>query len=129
METFRTVVELVAMISASALCIYLIVVLVRLRELLILMKKDLSDLGEKARPVLDNMHFITDRLRSVSEKIDDQVGLVKGSIESVKEAADNLVSLERRLQENIEEPVMRLAAILGAIVNRVAAFFGGTRTT
>ncbi|HEX9614170.1 MAG TPA: DUF948 domain-containing protein [Bacteroidota bacterium] len=129
MDTFRTVVELVAMISASALCIYLIVVLVRVRELLTVMQKDLGELGEKARPVLDNMNFITERLKSVSEKIDDQVGLVKGSIESVKMAADSLVSLEQRIQENIEEPVMRLSSILGAIVNRVAAFFGGAKAT
>ncbi len=127
METFRSLVELVALISASALCIYLIVVLVRVRELLTVMKKDLGDLGEKARPVLDNLSVITDHLKSVSEKVDDQVGLVKGSLESVKQAADNFVSLEQRLQDSLEEPVLRLSAILSAVVNRVAGFFGGSK--
>lgn len=127
METFRSVVELVALISASALCIYLIVVLVRVRELLTDMRKDLGDVSEKALPVLDNLNVITDHLKSVSEKVDDQVGLVKGSLESVKQAADNFVSLEQRLQDSLEEPVLRLSAILSAIVNRVATFFGGTK--
>jgi len=126
-ETFRSVVELVALISASALCIYLIVVLVRVRELLTDMRKDLGDVSEKALPVLDNLNVITDHLKSVSEKVDDQVGLVKGSLESVKQAADNFVSLEQRLQDSLEEPVLRLSAILSAIVNRVATFFGGTK--
>ena len=129
MDTFRSVVELVALISASALCIYLIVVLVRVRELLTDMKKDLGDLSEKALPVLDNLGVITDHLKSVSEKVDDQVGLIKGSLESVRQAADNFVSLEQRLQDSLEEPVMRLSAILGAIVNRVASFFGSTRAS
>jgi len=120
-------VELVALISASALCIYLIVVLVRVRELLTDMRKDLGDVSEKALPVLDNLNVITDHLKSVSEKVDDQVGLVKGSLESVKQAADNFVSLEQRLQDSLEEPVLRLSAILSAIVNRVATFFGGTK--
>ena len=119
--------ELVALISASALCIYLIVVLVRVRELLTDMRKDLGDVSEKALPVLDNLNVITDHLKSVSEKVDDQVGLVKGSLESVKQAADNFVSLEQRLQDSLEEPVLRLSAILSAIVNRVATFFGGTK--
>ncbi|MEX2115624.1 MAG: DUF948 domain-containing protein [Bacteroidota bacterium] len=129
MDTFRSVVELVALISASALCIYLIVVLVRVRELLTDMKKDLGDLSEKALPVLDNLGVITDHLKSVSEKVDDQVGLIRGSLESVRQAADNFVSLEQRLQDSLEEPVMRLSAILGAIVNRVSSFFGGTRAS
>jgi hypothetical protein len=121
------VVELVALISASALCIYLIVVLVRVRELLTDMKKDLGEISGKAIPVLDNLSVITDHLKSVSEKVDDQVGLVKGSLESVKQAADNFVSLEQRLQDSFEEPMLRLSAILNAVVSRVTSFFGGTK--
>lgn len=129
METLRSIIELIALISVSALCIYLIVVLVRVKDLLALLHKDLGEIGEKAKPVLENLETITDRMKSVSEKVDDQVGLVRGSLESVKQAADNFVALEERLQSSIEEPVMRLGAILGAVVNRVASFFGGTRTT
>lgn len=127
METLRSIVELGALISVSALCVYLIVVLVRTREVLTVMKKDLEDLGEKAGPVLDNLSVITEHLKSVSEKVDDQVGLVKGSLESVKQAADNFVSLEQRLQESFEEPMLRLSSMLNAIVNRVAGFFGGSK--
>lgn len=127
METFRTVVEIVALISVSALCIYLIIVLVRTREVLTVMKKDLEDLGTKAGPVLENLGVITEHLKSVSEKVDDQVGLVRGSLESVKQAADNFVTLEQRLQDSLEEPVLRLSAILSAVVNRIAGFFGGSK--
>ncbi len=127
METFRSVVELVALISASALCVYLIIVLVRVRELLTDMRKDLGEISGKAMPVLDNLNVITEHLKSVSEKVDDQVGLVKGSLESVKQAADNFVSLEQRLQDSFEEPMLRLSAILNAVVSRVSSFFGGTK--
>jgi methyl-accepting chemotaxis protein len=128
-ETLRSIIELIALVSVSALCIYLIVVLIRLKDLLILIRKDLGEIGEKAKPVLENLNTITDHMKSVSEKVDEQVGLVKGSLESVKQAADNFVALEERLQASVEEPIMRLGAILGAVVNRVATFFGGTRTT
>lgn len=127
MESFRSVVEIVALISASALCVYLIVVLVRVREILAVLQKDLADIGEKARPVLENMHVITESLKSISSKVDDHVGLVKGSLESVKQAADNIVAFEQRVQDSIEEPLMRFTSVAGALLGRITAWFGGSR--
>lgn len=127
MDSLRSVVEVVALLSASALCIYLIVVLVRLRELLTLIQKDLTEIGAKAKPVFENLQVITEKLKSVSAKIDDQIGLVKGSLESVKTAADNIVAFEQRIQETLEEPVIRLSTMVSAFVNRIASYFGGAR--
>lgn len=127
METFRSIVEVIALISASALCLYLIVVLVRLKEVLSILQKDLTEFGERARPVLENLQVITEKLKSISGKIDDQVGLVKGSIESVKYAADNIMAFEQRVQESLEEPVLRFTSVLAALVNRITSFFGSNR--
>ena len=127
MDTFRSIVEVVALLSASALCIYLIVVLIRLRELLTLIQKDLTEIGGKAKPVLENLQVITESLKSVSAKIDGQIGLVRGSLESVKNAADNIVAFEQRIQDSLEEPVLRLSTMIAAFVNRIASYFGGAR--
>ncbi len=127
MESLRYVVETVALLSASALCIYLIIVLARLKDVLILIQKDLSEIGAKAKPVFENLEVITEKLKSVSGKIDDQVGLVKGSLESVKYAADNIVSFEQRIQESLEEPIVRLSNMVAAFVNRIASYFGGAK--
>jgi len=126
-ESLRYVVETVALLSASALCIYLIIVLARLKDVLILIQKDLSEIGAKAKPVFENLEVITEKLKSVSGKIDDQVGLVKGSLESVKYAADNIVSFEQRIQESLEEPIVRLSNMVAAFVNRIASYFGGAK--
>lgn len=109
------------------LCVYLIVVSIRLKDLLILLQRDLAEIGSRAKPVFENLEVITGKLKSVSGKIDDQVGLVRGSLESVKNAADNFVAFENRIQGSLEEPVLRLSAIVGAIVNRVTSFFSGAR--
>ncbi len=127
MDSLRSIVEVVALISASALCIYLIVVLSRLKEVLTVLQKDLAEIGEKAKPVLENLEVITERLKSIAGKIDDQVGLVKGSIESVKYAADNIMAFEQRIQESLEEPVLRFTSILAALVSRISSFFGSNR--
>ena len=127
MDSLRSVVETVALLSATALCIYLIVVLARLKEVLILIQKDLSEIGAKAKPVFENLQVITEKLKSVSGKIDDQIGLVKGSLESVKTAADNIVAFEQRIQDSLEEPVLRLSTMVAAFVNRIASYFGGAK--
>lgn len=127
MESFRSVVELVALISASALCIYLIVVLVRVREILAILQKDLSEIGAKAKPVLENMLVVTDKLKSISTQVDDHVGMVKGSLESVKQAADNIVAFEQRVQDSLEEPLMRLTSVVGGFLAKITAWFGPSR--
>jgi len=126
-DSLRSVVETVALLSATALCIYLIVVLARLKEVLILIQKDLSEIGAKAKPVFENLQVITEKLKSVSGKIDDQIGLVGGSLESVKNAADNIVAFEQRIQDSLEEPVLRLSTMVAAFVNRIASYFGGAK--
>jgi hypothetical protein len=126
-ESLRYIVETVALLSASALCIYLIVVLARLKDVLILIQKDLAEIGAKAKPVFENLQVITETLKSVSGKIDDQVGLVRGSLESVKYAADNIVAFEQRIQESLEEPMIRLSTMVAAFVNRIATYFGGAK--
>lgn len=127
MESLRYIVETVALLSASALCVYLIVVLARLKDVLTLIQKDLAEIGAKAKPVFENLQVITETLKSVSGKIDDQVGLVRGSLESVKNAADNIVAFEQRIQESLEEPVIRLSGMVAAFVNRIASYFGGAK--
>lgn len=120
MEIVLIIAQIVALVSVSALCLYLISVLGQFR-------RDVSDFTQRARPVLDNLSTITENLKSASEKIDDQVDIVKGSLQSFKDVADNVLLFERRVQERLEEPILQVATVLGTIVNTVAAFIKGFR--
>jgi hypothetical protein len=71
-ETVLQFVQVIALISLTALCIYLIVILSGLR-------RDVSDFVQRARPVLENLAFITEKMRSTAQKIDDHVDIVKSS--------------------------------------------------
>ena len=120
MEIVLIIAQIVALVSVSALCLYLISVLGQFR-------RDVSDFTQRARPVLDNLSTITENLKSASQKIDDQVDIVKGSLQSFKDVADNVLLFERRVQERLEEPILQVATVLGTIVNTVAAFIKGFR--
>ena len=120
MEIVLIIAQIVALVSVSALCIYLITALGQFR-------RDVSDFTQRSRPVLDNLATITENLKSASEKIDDQVDIVRGSLQSFKDVADNVLLFERRVQERLEEPIFQVASVLGTIVNGIGAFIKGLR--
>ena len=124
MDNFLKIAQVVALLSASALCAYLIVVLMRLNSVLEMLQKDFSEMNMHLKPVLENLSVVTEKLKSIATKIDDQVLIFRDSLEAFKQVADNVVRFEERLQQRVEEPLMRITSLIGAIINRVASFFG-----
>ena len=116
METVLQIVQVAALLSLTALCLYLIVSLASMR-------RDFAQFVHRSTPVLDNLAFITERLKSTAQKIDDHVDIVKSSLNSIKSVADNVLLLEERVQRQLEEPVLQVASIIGSIVSTVAALF------
>ncbi len=121
METILVISQVVALLCLSAVCVYVIVVLMRVREVLTSIEKDFKELTTRAVPILENMEFITSRVKGIAENIDDQVNAVRESIGSIKQVALNVVDLERKVQDRIEGPILEGVAL-------VAALFKGLRT-
>jgi hypothetical protein len=115
-ETVLQLVQVVALVSVTALCIYLIVALSGIR-------RDLSEFVQRSKPVLENIAFITERLKSTAQKIDDHVDIVRSSLTSLKNVADNVLLLEERVQQQLEEPILQVASVLGAIVSSIGGLF------
>jgi uncharacterized protein YoxC len=118
---------IVALLCISALCVYLILVLIRLKDMLLGMEKDLKEVTSRVLPVLENMEYITARVKSITENIDDQVMIVRDAIGSVREIADNIVAIERKVQERIEGPILDSVAFVAALVKGVRTFFDRVR--
>jgi uncharacterized protein YoxC len=121
-ETFLLVAQILSALCVAVLCVYLIVVLIRVREVLTSVERDLKDMTSKAVPILENMEFITSRVKSITESIDDQVIVVRESIGSLRQVADNVVELERRVQERIEGPILDTVAFIAAVFKGVRTF-------
>lgn len=127
MDPILVVVVIVALLCLSAVCIYLILVLVRLKDMVVGMERDLKEITSRVLPVLENMEFITARVKSITENIDDQVMTIRDSIGSVKEIADNIVAIERKVQERIEGPILDSVAFVAALLKGVRTFFDRVR--
>ncbi len=126
-NTLVVIVGILALLCLSAVCIYLILVLVRLKDVISGLEKDLKEVTSRVLPVLENMEFITARVKSITENIDDQVMMVRDSVGSVREIADNIVGLERKMQERIEGPILDSVAFVAALFKGVRTFLDRVR--
>ncbi len=127
MEPVLVVALIIALLCLSALCIYLIFVLARVRDILNGAEKDFKEMTSRAVPILENMEYITARVKSITENIDDQVMVVRESISSVKQIAENLVAMERKVQDRIEGPILDSVAFVASVFNGVRTFFDRLR--
>lgn len=121
------VAQIIALLCVSAVCIYLVILLIRVREVLTAFEKDVKEVTARALPVLENMEFITNRVRNITETIDDQVMIVQESIGSMKEMADNIVALERKVQERVEGPILDTLGFVAAVLKGFRTFIDRVR--
>ena len=124
METYVQIAEVLALVSVSALCIYLIVTLVKANGLISSVQQDVAEITKNLKPILDNLSTVSDKLRSITTKVDDQVLMFKDSFESMKRMVDHLEEFEIRLMQQIEEPVSRVASLIGAVIGKVISYVG-----
>ena len=124
METLIQIAKILALFSASALCIYLIVVLVRFNALLLVLQREFIDLNKNLKPILENLNAITDKLRLIAIKVDEQVNMVQGVFVAFKRITENVTRFEERFQYLLEEPLMRVSALFSNVINRVVSMFG-----
>ena len=124
METYVQIAEVLALVSVSALCIYLIVTLVNANGIIASIQKDVAEITKDLKPILGNLSTVSETLRSITSKVDDQVLVFKDSFESMKRMVDHLEEFEIRLMQQIEEPVSRVASLIGAVIGRVISYVG-----
>jgi methyl-accepting chemotaxis protein len=91
-------------------------------------QKDVKEVSTRMLPILDNAEYVTSRMKSIAENIDDQVLTVRDSIASVREIADNVVELERRIQERIEGPILESISFVAALIRGFRTFVDRLRT-
>jgi uncharacterized protein YoxC len=122
METVLSVSKIIVLLSLSALCIYVIVVLGKVRNTIVNLGKDVKDLNAKVAPVMENLDAITGKVRRITENLNDEVAIVRSSAEAVRDMTLHIVEFERKVQQQMEGPVLEAVGFLAAIVKGVRTF-------
>ena len=103
METLVELSKIAALLSASALCIYLIVVLIRLKAVLETFQHEIVELNKYLKPLLENLTIVSDKMRAIASKIDDQVNMVNGVFAAFRRITDNVVRFDLSLAREASE--------------------------
>ena len=119
MEQIRDLLIIVSLGCVSTLSVYLIITLIRVRDILDQIEHDIKEISAKVIPVFENLEVITTKIKNVTENIEDQVAMVGQTISSVKGIADNVVEFQRRIQEKVQEPIFEALNILSSMVRGI----------
>ncbi len=122
MDQILLIMEIVALVSVSALCIYLIVVLSRLQKIFANIQQDIQELTSRASPVFSNLEAITNKIRNITDNISEDFEGVRISLRALGNAIQSIVDFEQRIQQKIEEPVMETVIRFAAVLKGIRTF-------
>jgi len=72
------------LISATALCVYLVITLKQLNESIKFMQNDIEKLVSKTLPVLENLNEVSEKALKVTNKLEGAFDSVQNRIENIK---------------------------------------------
>lgn len=122
MELFLLIAQILVLLSLSALAIYLVVVLSKVKDMLNTVELNIKEVSARALPVLENMEALTAKFRTITDSIDDQMSLIRTSLQTLRDVTENISRFERKVQDHIEGPVMEVASVVGGFITGVAGF-------
>ena len=98
--------------------------MIRFNALLQVLQRELVDLNKNLKPILENLNAITDKVRLIAIKVDEQVNMVQGVFVAFKRITENVTRFEERFQQVLEEPLLRVSALFSNVINRIVSMFG-----
>ncbi len=112
---------IILILSASALCIFLIFYLKKLVDQVEAVRKDVRELVEKTTPVLENLDVVTRRANRIILDVENYWNEIDSSIKKVRERISGLTSLKRYTEA--ENPVSELIKNVKAFAKGFVAFW------
>ncbi|MGE5681887.1 MAG: hypothetical protein ACM34K_13490 [Bacillota bacterium] len=95
---------IVLLISASLLCVYLVITLKKLTQTITAVQADVQQLKNKIDPILTNVDILSGKVVLITEEVESVVSAVKILIDSMKNKAEDLLDKTKKFKANIEHP-------------------------
>lgn len=114
---------IILLISASILCLALIVYINRITNTIKNIEAEIKDLSVQIKPLITTTTELSEKLNYISGEAKSQVNLVKEIIGKVIDRVEMILSLEEQLREGLEKPLTGLLKNLSAVSNGINAFW------
>jgi uncharacterized protein YoxC len=113
LDTIFTISQIILLLSAAALLIYLISAIGKIVKTfqnignsISHLDQSVSEIQKKLSPLIDNANSFIDQSKKVTETIAGQAEQIKSTIQIFKLVALDILQLERNLKEAIEKPAV-----------------------
>lgn len=123
METVVQIFSVLLLIAASLLCIYLIIYLKKIVEVISDVRRDINQLSQNLLPLVESLQNLSNSIIEVSEDVKSQISKVRWIFDEVKERFEKLFIFEQRMKQAVEVPANNLFNNLQAIKKGVSTFF------
>ena len=115
--------EIILLLSASALCIALIVYLNRITTSVKQIEVNIKDLANQFKPLIASSIDLSEKLSYISEQVKQPVYIAKEVVEDIRDRINVILEFEEKLRMGVEGPLSKLLNSLSGISNGVNAFW------
>lgn len=107
----------ILLISASVLCIYLVITLKKLTESIKVMQSDIDRLVTKTLPVLENLNEVSEKALKITNDIESAYSSIQDKISGFRENFENVITLKKVKDSfSLTEFITNLRAITKGII-------------
>lgn len=114
---------IVLLLSASALCIFLIFYFKKITQSIVQMQSDLNKVSNQITPLINSIHNLSNSLTEVVNELKEQADKTKWVIDQLKLKVEQFLSFEKKVVETVESPVNSLMNNLKSIKAGISTFW------
>jgi uncharacterized protein YoxC len=122
-----SVLYVVLLLSASVLCVALVVFLSRISKTVKEIEMEIKDLTLEMKPLIASATNLSEKLNQLSDFADDQLTVTRGIVSKVNNRVDTILDLEEKVRRGFEGPVLDFIKGFSAIANGISAFWNAYR--
>jgi uncharacterized protein YoxC len=121
------VLYVILLVSASVLCIALVIFLGRISKTVREIEIEIKDLTLEMKPLIASATNLSEKLNQLSESADNQLLVTRNIVSKVNNRVDTILDLEERIRRGFEGPVLDFIKGFSAIANGISAFWNAYR--
>lgn len=117
----------VLLITASGLCIYLILSLSKANKTITQIQRDINKVANELIPLLERLDELTNRLNSVVSDISSQLETVRGVTDGVKSKIANILGFSGGSGYDEESSGLNIVKTVKSVVKGIMSFWSRIR--
>src|ERR1035437_4341252 len=113
----------ILLVSASGLCIGLIIGLYRITCYVGNIEIDIKHLTNQVKPLIASITNLSEKLNFISDEAKQPIIIIKEVVEDIKDRIYVILELEEKLRKGVEGPLSKLLNTVSGISNGIIAFW------